>query len=274
MLFLVTDKKSTTPGRYIGTGKTNREVIGDVANALISKETLKEFFIPFQYGTGKRIYEAVSSGRARVELVGNKERNLTAINAIDKKTILECSIPHGGAEDIRSIYRDPQIESGIYLLHEEKLIKAEDFSRSVFEDLRVAIIDVFSKLGARQIKITDKTEIGGSTEISLSKEVIALAPHLNLDLKRIARFSIDAKLNGVRTAHNDEFVTDIRKKLKHAPELLKLAEHAALNPGSLIGIEKEINLNIAFGMNANLLSIFQGAFKGGYERIFAVDLSF
>jgi len=180
----------------------------------------------------------------------------------------------GGAEDIRSIYRDPQIESGIYLLHEEKLIKAEDFSRSVFEDLRVAIIDVFSKLGARQIKITDKTEIGGSTEISLSKEVIALAPHLNLDLKRIARFSIDAKLNGVRTAHNDEFVTDIRKKLKHAPELLKLAEHAALNPGSLIGIEKEINLNIAFGMNANLLSIFQGAFKGGYERIFAVDLSF
>jgi hypothetical protein len=62
--------------------------------------------------------------------------------------------------------------------------------------------------------------------------------------------------------------------LKHAPELLKLAEHAALNPGTLICIKKEISLDIAFGMNINLISLFQGAFEGGYERVFAVNLSF
>lgn len=305
MLFLVTNKNSTTPGRYIKTGKSNSEVIADVANALISKETLKEYFSLRTTSTALRLYEAGSGGGSSVKAIVNKEKNLAIINAIDKKTILDCSISHddslfkgifsskkqyellvknlpsndsdifiGGIEDIRTIFQDSHITSGIYFLHDEKLVKSTDFSRSVLEDLRVAIIDIFSKLGAKKIHITDTTEIGGSTEICISKEVIALAPHLSLDLKRTTRFSIDAKLNGIRTENNDEFITDIRKKLKHAPELLKLAEHAALNPAALIGIKKEITLNIAFGVSANLLSLFQGAFKGGYERVFTVDLSF
>lgn len=305
MLFLVTDKSSATPGRYIKTGKTNSEVIADVANALVSKETLKEYFSLVPFSTARRIYEAGLGGGSSLEAIVNKECNLNLINAIDKKTILESSISHddnlfngifsskkqyellvknlpsndsdifiGGIKDACAIFHNSHITSGIYFLHEGKLIKATDFSRSVFEDLRVAIIDVFSKLGAKQINITDTTESGGSAEISISKEITSLAPQLNLDFKKTTRFSIDAKLSGVRTEHSDEFIVDIRGKLKHAPELLTLAEHAALNPGALIGIKKEISLNIAFGMNVNLISLFQGAFQGGYERVFAVNLSF
>jgi hypothetical protein len=247
----------------------------------------------------RRVYEAGSGGGSSLKTISNKENNLNLINAIDKKTILESSISHddslfngifsskkqyellvknlpsndsdifiGGIKDACAIFHNSHITSGIYFLHEEKLIKATDFSRSVFEDLRVAIIDVFSKLGAKQINITDTTESGGSAAISISKEITSLGPQLNLDFKKTTRFSIDAKLSGVRAEHSDEFITDIREKLKHAPELLKLAEHATLNPGALIA------LNIAFGMNVNLISLFQGAFQGGYERVFAVNLSF
>lgn len=305
MIFLVTNKNSATPGRYIKKEKSKSEVLADLANSLISKETIKEYFTLRTVNTALRLYEAGSGGESSVKAVINKEKNLTTINAIDKKTLVDCSILYdsslfkgifqskrqyellikslpsndndifiGGIENVRTIFRDPNITDGIYFLHDERLVKSTDFSRSVLEDLRVAIIDIFSKLGAKTIKITDTTDVSGSTEISISKDITALAPHLCLDLKRTNRFSIDAKLNGVRTEYGDQFTADIRKKLKHAPELLKLAEHAALNPGALICIKKEITLNIAFGMSANLISLFQGTFKGGYERVFTVDLNF
>lgn len=305
MLFLVTDKNSAAPGRYIKTGKTNSEIISDIANALISKETLKEYFSLAHLSTARRIYNAGSGGASSLRIIASKEKNLNLINAIDKKTILESSISHddslfngvfsskkqyellvsslpsndsdifiGGTKDVCAIFHDSRITSGIYFLHEERLIKATDFSRFVFEDLRVAIIDIFSKLGAKQINITDTTESGGSAEISISKEITSLATQLNLDLKKTTRFNINAKLSGAKTEHSDELITDIRRKLKHAPELLMLAEHATINPGALVSIEKEISLNIAFGMNVNLISLFQGAFQGGYERVFAVHLAF
>ncbi|WP_449104221.1 hypothetical protein [Pseudomonas veronii] len=62
MLFLVTDKSSATPGRYIKTGKTNSEIIADVANALVSKETLKEYFSFIPFSTVRRVYGAGSGG--------------------------------------------------------------------------------------------------------------------------------------------------------------------------------------------------------------------
>lgn len=305
MLFLVTNKNSTTPGRYIKTSKTTSEAIADIANALISKETLKEYFSLRSHNTAQRLYEAGSGGGSSVKAVISKENDLATINAIDKKTIMECYISHddslfkgifsskkqyelllknlpsddsdifiGGIEHVRAIFQDSRITSGVHFLHGEKLVNSTDFSRSVLENLRAAIIDIFSKLGAKKIKITDTTNINLTTDISISKEIVLLAPHLGLDLKKTTRFSIDAILNGVRTEHTDALIPHIRTQLNHAPELLKLAEHAALNPSALVSIEKEITLDIAFGMNANLLSLFQGAFKGGYERAFTVNINF
>lgn len=305
MLFLVKDKSSASPGRYVKTGKNKQEVIADIANALASKETLKEYFSFIPFSTTRRIYEAATGGASGIKVTPAKENNLNLINAIDKKTILEGAISHdenlfngiftskkqyellikslptndsdifiGGIKDARKIFNNSSITSGIHFLHDGKLVKAADFSRSVFEDLRVAIIDIFSRLGAKEINITDRTEVGGTAKVSTNKEVSALAKQLNLDFQKTARFSIEAKLNGTREASSGKFISEIRSQLKHAPELLKLAEHSALNPGALIGIKKEISLNIAFGMDVNLISLFQGSFKGGYERVFSVDLRF
>lgn len=303
MLYLVTSKPAKAPGRYLRKGKSSSEVIGDVANALISKQTVMELFNTG--ATAMRLYDAVRGGDLSLAVEPTEDGFLSAANAIDKKTISESHITHDsvifngmfsskkqydillkflpaddsdiiicGADDASKMFPSSRVRPGIYFQHQDKLIPSNDFSTTAFEILRVSIIDTFATLGAKEIKITDNTDITAEINASLSKEVLALAPSLNLNMKKSTKFSIYATLDGIQREINNEFIDKVSHDLQHAPELRKLAEHAAKNPGSLKTITKDIELNISFGLNINLLTAFQGAFTGGHERALSIEIYF
>lgn len=303
MLFLVTSKPTETPGRYVRKGKTSSEVIGSVANALISTETLKEMF----WGGPSvfRLYEAGQGGGLSVAVQKVKSGLLATANAIDKKTALTCNLKHDanlyrgllvsskqyelllkmlptddtdivicGVDEAQALFPASRLRPGIYFQYQDQLIPATDFSTSVFELLRVAIIEIFSKLGAKRISLQDNTDVKAEVKASVSKEVLALAPSLGLNLSRSTRFSLDATLVGTACLVDEVFMQKIKEALHIAPELQKLAEHAAMNPGTLKAVRKDISLNISFGMNINLLAAFQGSFTGGYERALSIKIMF
>lgn len=312
MLLLVTGKDTTNPGRYERKGKTSSEVIGDIANVVFSKETLKglaQSLSPFNTKLRilgvevDRLQQAYSGLDTSLLVNPACDVALKKINVIDRKTIKESSIQYdstifsgmfssskqyeialkalpsndsdiliAGPRSAKEIFQK-DLTSGIYILHNNQPFSASDFSTSVFEQLRVSIIDVFSSLGAREIKVIDKTDHRLSSTLQVDKEIISLAPKLNLNLKRSSKFNIEASLEGIRSIP-DQSQQEIRTKLRDAPELLKIAEYSLKNPGSVKTVKKEISLNISFGLNASLVTVFQGAFEGGYERQFSVEITF
>ena len=303
MLFLVTSKPTETPGRYVRKGKTSSEVIGSVANALISTETLKEMLLC--RGHFLRLYEAGQGGDLSLAVHKVKSGLLAAANAIDKKTAATCHLKYDanvyrglfasskqydlllkmlptddtdivicGVDEAQALFPASRLRPGIHFQYQDQLVPASDFSTSVFELLRVAIIEIFSKLGAKRITLQDNTDVKTEVKANVSKEVLALAPSLGLNLSRATKFSLDATLAGTACQVDEVLMLKIKEALHLAPELRKLAEHAALNPGTLKKIRKDISLNISFGMNINLLAAFQGSFTGGYERVLSIELLF
>jgi hypothetical protein len=303
MLFLVTSKPTETPGRYGRKGKTSSEVIGSVANALISTETLKEMF----WGGPSvcRLYEAGQGGDLSLAVQNVKSGPLATANAIDKKSALNCHLKHDanlyrglfvsskqyelllkmlptddtdivicGVDEAQALFPASRPCPGIHFQYQDQLVPATDFSISVFELLRVAIVEIFSKLGAKRISLQDNTDIKAEVKACISKEVLALAPSLGLNLSRSSKFSLDATLVGIACLVDEVLLQKIKEALHLAPELQKLAEHAALNPRTLKVVKKDISLNISFGMNINLLAAFQGSFTGGYERALTIEIVF
>src|SRR5690606_26782015 len=304
--------ETKNPGRYERKGKTSSEVIGDMANVVFSKDTLtglaRSFILPDKLrllGVDlEQLKKAYTGGDTSLQVNTTTTGPLKHINAIDRKTIKECSIPYdsaifngifssskqyeialkslpsddsdiliSGPESVRANFKK-DLSPGIYILDNKKPFPASECSSSVLEQLRVSIIHIFSSLGAKEIKVIDKTDQSHSCTIQIDKEIIPLAPKLNLNLNRSSKFNIEAKLAGIRSIPDSNFSEEIRIKLKDAPELLNLAEYAMKNPDSVKTIKKEISLNTSFGFNVSLLTVFQGAFQGGYERLFAVEISF
>lgn len=303
MLFLVTSKSIETPGRYIRKGKTSSEIIGSVANALISTDTLKEIF--WGGPSFLRVYEAGQGGDLSLTVQKVQSGPLATVSAIDKKTALTCHLKHDaglyrglfasskqyelllkmlptddtdificGVNQAQGLFPASRLRPGIHFQYQDQLVPATDFSTGVFELLRVAIIEIFSKLGAKRISLQDNTDVKAEVKASVSKEIMALAPSLGLNLSRSTKFSLDATLAGAVCLVDEVLIQKIKEALHIAPELQKLAEHAALNPGTLKVVRKDISLNISFGMNVNLLAAFQGSFTGGYERALSIEIVF
>ncbi|MGX5832644.1 hypothetical protein ACWIJ6_00460 [Aeromonas piscicola] len=185
----------------------------------------------------------------------------------DDSEIIVCD-----AESVTNSLGLDSIDVGIYTIdNTNRLIKLSNYSQCMWENVKDGIIKIFLNLNANRIYISDKTEVSADTIISISKEVISLAPKLGLNLKRRDVFSFDMKLHGV---FDVEKASESLYKITAFPELKALAEHIIANNNSGQSYEGVAFLDVSFGADLNLITIFQGAFSSGYSRELQIKIEF
>ncbi|MCF5861533.1 MULTISPECIES: hypothetical protein [Aeromonas] len=185
----------------------------------------------------------------------------------DDSEIIVCD-----ADSVANAFGLDNIDVGIYTIDNSNIpIKLSNYSQCMWENVKDGIIKTFLNLNANRIYISDKTEASVGAELAISKEVISLAPKLGLNLKRKDIFSFDMKLHGV---FDVERASASLYKITAFPELKALAEHIIKNNNSGQSYEGTAFLDVTFGANLNLITIFQGAFSSGYSRELQIKIEF
>lgn len=185
----------------------------------------------------------------------------------DDSEIIICD-----ADSVANALGLDNIDVGIYTIdNSNHPIKLSNYSQCMWENVKDGIIKTFLNLNANRIYISDKTETSVEAELAISKEVISLAPKLGLNLKRKDIFSFDMKLHGV---FDVERASASLYKITAFPELKALAEHIIKNNNSGQSYEGTAFLDVTFGANLNLITIFQGAFSSGYSRELQIKIEF
>lgn len=165
-----------------------------------------------------------------------------------------------------------QLDIGIYTLNKfHEPIKLTSYSQGMWENIKDGIIKTFINLNAGRIFISDKTVVSADTTLGISKEITALAPKLGLNLNKKDMFSFDMKLNGV---FNIDKASKSLYKISDIPELKTLAEHIIENENAGRSYESTAFLDVTFGANLNLITIFQGSFSAGYSRQLEIKIDF
>lgn len=160
---------------------------------------------------------------------------------------------------------------GVYLVHDDTLLPSANFSDNMWSYVREGIIGVFGNLNAIKMHLVDKTIIDSNANIGISKKLMAIAPEIGLNFNRKCTYEIQCELNGT---------LDISKakqsmhKLNMFSDLKLLASQMIDNPKHLKSIKQNIQLDISFGVNMNMLTLLQGSFEGGYSRQFELLLEF
>ncbi|MDF2392654.1 hypothetical protein GWQ31_14990 [Aeromonas sp. 2MA4] len=185
----------------------------------------------------------------------------------DDSDIIVCD-----AESVANALGLDNLDVGIYTIdNSNRPIKLSNYSQCMWENVKDGIIKTFLNLNANRIYISDKTETSVEADLAISKEVISLAPKLGLNLKRRDIFSFDMKLRGV---FDVERASESLYKITAFPELKALAEHIIKNNNSGQSYEGTACLDVTFGANLNLITIFQGAFSSGYSRELQIKIEF
>lgn len=307
-ILIATKRPVSNPGRFLRAGKTSDEMIGDVANVIFSKKTAWSL-ITHSSSWMVDVYDTITAGALSLSLIEKDAPTVDFLdvdcNVIDKKVIKDAKVKFNNpiwsgafkSEDhykliVESLPSDDsdivicdmaslksqgfsEVEStGIYVLDQHSLLPAAEFSIKKLERLRVAIFDTFSNLGVKEIVIEDQTDLSVESSVSISKELIALAPKIGLNLNRKTSFEISTKYNERLSYPNVVKAKHAAKGLSSFPELRAIAEYLISEPGSLNSLEKKVVLDLSFGVSADLLTVLQGAFQGGYKRVFHVSLKF
>jgi hypothetical protein len=294
------------PGRIVDNEITFKDIAASVADAKLLPSTWGEaamsIFSPFAVPTvniSKAIYESVSkSGLAIVDadIQGNVINKKTLLSAkvdydnplfqgvFSNKTQYSTLVKNLPSDDSDIIICDPPLaqaiyaatvsQPGVYLAEKNNVIAASKFSEGRLERLRVAILQAFSSLGASRIYVKDMTDITFNAESELPEELVKNAANLKISFSKKLDFDFSVEYNKDNLDIRPENAKEALLFLRCAPELAQTVEHLIANPKAINKIRKTVSLDISFGMKAEVISIFQGAFAGGYNRKFAVEVDF
>jgi len=294
------------PGRIVNNEVTLKDIASSIADAKILPTSWGEaaltLFNPLLGPTatlGKAIYNSIEKMGLDIVETGIK------VNVIDKKTLLSAGVgydnplfqgvfsnkiqfntliknlPSDDSEIVicdpqlaQSIYGAPVPQPGVYLAEKNNVIAASKFSEGRLERLRVAILEAFSNLGASRIYVKDLTDVTLKAESELPKELVKNAANLNISFSKKLDFDFSVDYNRNNLTTSPETAKRALQFLRCAPELAQTVEHLIANPKAISKIRKTVSLDISFGMRAEVVSIFQGSYAGGYNRKFAVEIDF
>jgi hypothetical protein len=304
-IVIATNRPVLIPGRMVRKGKTSEEMIGEVANKIFSKSTAWKILTSNPTWAAD-VVSSVTNHSLTVAVDPQASRCDSAIDAavvcIDRHTLQQAkvrydhdiwcgafkseeyfnlivnSLPSADSDlvicDIASLNKlgGYDIEHpGLYVRQGNNLILASDYSMCKLVRLRVAILEAFSSLGVKKIKMEDVTDLTLNSNVSVSKELLAIAPKIGISLNRKTSFTIDAEFKGI---------VDLEKAklsllgLTGFPEIKLIGEHLIREPGNVSSVEKRVTLDLSFGLNVEMLTLFQGGFSGGYQREFHVVMRF
>lgn len=264
---------------------TQLNEIKDLLNFAIGENELK--VIPFSSAEHNQIIKSIVENSITVTKSVIQNHKVSHDNSIfrgmfsNKKqfsAMLEflpsddCQIIVSDIHSLSQITGNENIDVGIYLLCENgKLVKLQNYSNLLWRDLKFGILKTFANLNAKRITINDITDHSIDGKISLGEKILEIAPEIGLNLSKKEDFSFDTELNGI---FDIEGAIETVSILKEYPELYAIAMHIIKNPNSGKKIDSNITLDVSFGVNVRLLSIFQGSFAGGYTRKFSVSIAF
>ena len=226
-------------------------------------------------------------------------------NVVDKKTLLSSSLKYDDpifsgvflnktqytsllknlpSDDSDIVICDPKLAytiygvtvpyPGVYLAENHFVVAANKFSEGKLERLRTAILETFSNLGASRISVKDLTSTNMEASTTLSKEIIKNAEKLDISFSKKLDFDFTVEYNPSNSSIDPTRAKKAVLGLDCAPELAQAAKHLISKPGTISRIQKMVHLDISFGMKADLISVFQGSYQGGYNRNFAVEIDF
>lgn len=160
-------------------------------------------------------------------------------------------------------------KEGIYLqsLPDSLLFyDVSQYSVSHWQSVCQAVLQVFASLGAARIKIVDISDTHGKVG-----NVGDVAKKLGLNLQRKETFDLEWEL---------EPSTDLEKArskmpiLQAVPDLYGIAEMCLTQGIKSKSIRRKSSLDVSFGIDLDMLTLFQGAFVGGYERTVEIEIDF
>ena len=294
------------PGRIVKNEITLKDIASSIADAKILPSSWSEAALSLvnpllgpTANLGRAIYDSMSKMGLDVMDTGIKG------NVIDKKTLRSAGLGYDDplfqgvfsnkiqyttlvknlpSDDSEIVICDPQLAQaiyggaapnpGVYLAEKNNIIAASKFSEGRLERLRVGILEAFSNLGASRIYVKDLTDTSFKAETELPKELVKNAANLSISFSKKLDFDFSVDYNKVQLKISTERARRALEFLRCAPELAQTVEHLIANPGAINRIRKTVSLDISFGMKAEVVSIFQGAYAGGYNRKFAVEIDF
>lgn len=162
-------------------------------------------------------------------------------------------------------------QAGIYFYHQGLLYKSGSFSKHVWEDLKVGILDVFSALNAKYIALKDESSTESALDVSISKQLRKFAPQIGLDLQRTESFELECELNGLC---DTESAVSKMHLLDNCRPLQILAKNIIDTPNNVRSINQSIKLDISFGVSLSTLACMQGSYKHGHSRNLTCSIKF
>lgn len=256
---------------------------------------------------GKALIDAINKlGLEVLEVGANSSSYIERkANVVDKKTLLSSSLKYDDpifsgvflnktqytsllknlpSDDSDIVICDPKLAytiygvtvpyPGVYLAENHFVVAANKFSEGKLERLRTAILETFSNLGASRISVKDLTSTNMEASTTLSKEIIKNAEKLDISFSKKLDFDFTVEYNPSNSSIDPTRAKKAVLDLDCAPELAQAAKHLISKPGTTSKIKKMVHLDISFGMKADLISVFQGSYQGGYIRNFAVEIDF
>lgn len=170
-----------------------------------------------------------------------------------------------GLDSISRIYGKKITEVGVYVENGRQISRLTNYSLDNWANLQNGIRSTFMNLGARKITILDNTAI----EMSSSATVKGISS--TAKGKRIESFAFSATF---------EPHIDIDKAkaslvyLNQSEGIKSIAEHIIENGNKVLNLSQVISLDVSFGLNADVLKVFQSEFSGGYNRCLDISIEF
>ena len=312
MDILVVAKNFTEkPGRLVKTEVTVKKIMSSFSAKTLGISAVSALIpgasIAAGAVMGKALIDAINKlGLEVLEVGANSSSYIERkANVVDKKTLLSSSLKYDDpifsgvflnktqyttllknlpSDDSDIVICDPKLaytiygvtvpHPGVYLAETHFVVAANKFSEGKLERLRTAILETFSNLGASRISVKDLTSTNMEASTTLSKEIIKNAEKLDISFSKKLDFDFTVEYNPSNSSIDPTRAKKAVLDLDCAPELAQAANHLIFKPGSTSKIKKMVHLDISFGMKADLISVFQGSYQGGYIRNFAVEIDF
>lgn len=312
MDILVVAKNFTEkPGRLVKTEVTVKKIMSSFSAKTLGISAVSALIpgasIAAGAVMGKALIDAINKlGLEVLEVGANSSSYIERkANVVDKKTLLSSSLKYDDpifsgvflnktqyisllknlpSDDSDIVICDPKLAytiygvtvpyPGVYLAENHFVVAANKFSEGKLERLRTAILETFSNLGASRISVKDLTSTNMEASTTLSKEIIKNAEKLDISFSKKLDFDFTVEYNPSNSSIDPTRAKKAVLDLDCAPELAQAAKHLISKPGTTSKIKKMVHLDISFGMKADLISVFQGSYQGGYIRNFAVEIDF
>ena len=312
MDILVVAKNFTEkPGRLVKTEVTVKKIMSSFSAKTLGISAVSALIpgasIAAGAVMGKALIDAINKlGLEVLEVGANSSSYIERkANVVDKKTLLSSSLKYDDpifsgvflnktqytsllknlpSDDSDIVICDPKLAytiygvtvpyPGVYLAENHFVVAANKFSEGKLERLRTAILETFSNLGASRISVKDLTSTNMEASTTLSKEIIKNAEKLDISFSKKLDFDFTVEYNPSNSSIDPTRAKKAVLGLDCAPELAQAAKHLISKPGTTSKIKKMVHLDISFGMKADLISVFQGSYQGGYIRNFAVEIDF